>query len=141
MDQQNNQVKYCSYCGSQNNKENKFCTSCGGNLEEIVQEQTISQDTPVNNNQPILQPKQSPKEEKKLKFGFQTLAGIIILLNWSIFIPLVLIISVVIIILYLTLPNTRKNILSLVNILGYLAIGGFALILILFGACFIMIGL
>jgi hypothetical protein len=65
MDQQNNQVKYCSYCGSQNNKENKFCTSCGGNLEEIVQEQTISQDTPVNNNQPILQPKQSPKEEKE----------------------------------------------------------------------------
>ena len=89
----------------------------------------------------VSDPQPSSESSQKKKFGIETLAGILLLLSWARFFPLVLAIAVVMIFFYITLPNTRKGILSLVNGVGHLAIGGFVIILILWGACFLMIGL
>lgn len=138
--QTNGEITYCTYCGSQNSKANKYCINCGGPLVPLQAAPSNIQDEPIIPTS-VSDPQPSSESSQKKKFGIETLAGILLLLSWARFFPLVLAIAVVMIFFYITLPNTRKGILSLVNGVGHLAIGGFVIILILWGACFLMIGL
>ncbi|MBE6146396.1 MAG: zinc ribbon domain-containing protein [Firmicutes bacterium] len=138
--QTNGEITYCTYCGSQNSKANKYCINCGGPLVPLQAAPSNIQDNPILPTS-VSAPQPSSESPQKKKFGIETLAGILLLLSWARFFPLVLAIAVVMIFFYITLPNTRKGILSLVNGVGHLAIGGFVIILILWGACFLMIGL
>jgi hypothetical protein len=142
MDQTNNPVKYCPYCGNQNNKENKFCISCGGALVAPTQQSNIAQGTPVNMQQ-IVSPQEPniENQESKTKIGFHTLVGVLALIPWIIGAPLFFIIAVILVLFYIFMPGARNGLLSLLNGIGHLAVGGFIILLILGGACFIMIGL
>jgi hypothetical protein len=138
--QTNGEITYCTYCGTQNSKANKFCINCGGALVPQQASPSNIQDEPIFPTS-VPEPQPSSESPKKNKFGFQTIAGILLLLSWARFMPLILAIAVVMIFFYITLPNSRNGILSLVNGVGHLVIGGFVIILILGGACFLMAGL
>ena len=109
-----NERKVCEKCGQKNSIDNKFCLYCGEafNLENILTEET---------------------ENKKNIFII--VMGIIALL------PFILNpIGVILLIIYLLFPNTKKAYYSILEVIGSIASGGLIILLILFGTCLLFAG-
>lgn len=120
MEEQNKEIKYCTYCGNKNSIYSKFCISCGGSLE-----QHINQSIEIDDNTTL---KENDQEET---FGISYFIGLITAILLILFIPFFLAIATMLAFFYITLPNTRKFTNSIIKCLGKLVIYGFLIIIIL----------
>lgn len=147
---------FCPNCGGQNTADNNFCLYCGNSLTNLNQQQFQQtqqynqynqQQTQQYNQQQEQQYNQYnqqqtvPQEEKKVqKLGFLGWVGIITLGYSSLGSIIPLIFSVALAVLYFTIPNSKHVINIILRVIGAINVTFLALALILFGACFGIIG-
>lgn len=139
---QNQGITFCSNCGGQNTLDNNFCLYCGNALSKPNQPNTtVSNQNGVVQQQPqqsqqIYESQQKPER----KLGFLGWFGIIMMGLGSVTNIFMLTTAVVLGIIYFTIPSSKNIVIIIIRVIGAINITFLTLALILFGACFGIIG-
>ena len=142
---QNQGITFCSNCGGQNTLDNNFCLYCGNALSKPNQPNTT-----VSNQNGVVQqqPQQSQQSQQvyesqqkpERKLGFLGWFGIIMMGLGSVTNIFMLTTAVVLGIIYFTIPSSKNIVIIIIRVIGAINITFLTLALILFGACFGIIG-
>lgn len=142
---QNQGITFCSNCGGQNTLDNNFCLYCGNALSKPNQPNT----TVSNQNGVVQQYQQQPQQSQQVyesqqkperKLGFLGWFGIIMMGLGSVTNIFMLTTAVVLGIIYFTIPSSKNIVIIIIRVIGAINITFLTLALILFGACFGIIG-
>ena len=147
---QNQGITFCSNCGGQNTLDNNFCLYCGNALSKPNQPNTtVSNKNGVVQQQPQQQYQQQPQQSQQVyesqqkperKLGFLGWFGIIMMGLGSVTNIFMLTTAVVLGIIYFTIPSSKNIVIIIIRVIGAINITFLTLALILFGACFGIIG-
>ena len=133
---QNQGITFCSNCGGQNTLDNNFCLYCGNALSKPNQPNT----TVSNQNGVVQQQPQQSQQKPERKLGFLGWFGIIMMGLGSVTNIFMLTTAVVLGIIYFTIPSSKNIVIIIIRVIGAINITFLTLALILFGACFGIIG-
>ena len=147
---QNQGITFCSNCGGQNTLDNNFCLYCGNALSKPNQPNTtVPNQNGVVQQQPQQQYQQQPQQSQQIyesqqkperKLGFLGWFGIIMMGLGSVTNIFMLTTAVVLGIIYFTIPSSKNIVIIIIRVIGAINITFLTLALILFGACFGIIG-
>ena len=147
---QNQEITFCPNCGGQNTLDNNFCLYCGNALSKPNQPNTtVSNQNGVVQQQPQQQYQQQPQQSQQVyesqqkperKLGFLGWFGIIMMGLGSVTNIFMLTTAVVLGIIYFTIPSSKNIVIIIIRVIGAINISFLTLALILFGACFGIIG-
>ena len=147
---QNQGITFCSNCGGQNTLDNNFCLYCGNALSKPNQPNTtVPNQNGVVQQQPQQQYQQQPQQSQQVyesqqkperKLGFLGWFGIIMMGLGSVTNIFMLTTAVVLEIIYFTIPSSKNIVIIIIRVIGAINITFLTLALILFGACFGIIG-
>lgn len=147
---QNQGITFCSNCGGQNTLDNNFCLYCGNALSKPNQPNTtVPNQNGVVQQQPQQQYQQQPQQSQQVyesqqkperKLGFLGWFGIIMMGLGSVTNIFMLTTAVVLGIIYFTIPSSKNIVIIIIRVIGAINITFLTLALILFGACFGIIG-
>lgn len=147
---QNQEITFCPNCGGQNTLDNNFCLYCGNALSKLNQPNTtVPNQNGVVQQQPQQQYQQQPQQSQQVyesqqkperKLGFLGWFGIIMMGLGSVTNIFMLTTAVVLGIIYFTIPSSKNIVIIIIRVIGAINITFLTLALILFGACFGIIG-